>query len=210
MLKSKIRFIVFSIVFFAGAALSLYTPRHTAVYAQQPTGAIPTVTGTPSGAIVALYLDEAHPQELVYSGPSSYLYPPVGIVLAGQELPAYGYSQDNSWIQIHYPGVPGSVAWIYAPYVKVVKMGPMPILESPPTPTPAVTAAVNIDPTLLAAYSTPIAPTRLPTFTAPAPLVAATFADSATNPNRIPVGLLIFGFGFIGGFGVLISFLRGR
>jgi hypothetical protein len=138
------------------------------------------------------------------------MYPPVGLVLAGQELPAYGYSENKTWIQIYYPGVPGSVAWIYAPYVKVVKIGEMPIIKSPPTPTPAVTAAVDIDPTLMAAYNTPSAPTRLPTFTAPAPLEIATFTDSQTNPNRIPVGLLIFGFGFIGGFGVLISFLRGR
>lgn len=194
----------------AGITLMLYSPNGTSVHAQQPTGSIPTVTGTPSGAIVALYLDEARPQELVYSGPSSYLYPPVGVVLAGQELPAYGYSDDKTWIQIYYPGVPGSVAWIYAPYVKIVKLGNMPVLQSPPTPTPASTAVVNIDPTLMAAFSTPIEPTRLPTFTAPAPLLVATFTDNETNPNRIPIGLLVFGFGFIGGFGVLISFLRGR
>jgi len=210
MYKHKVNFVVFCALMCGGAALMLCSPLQPSVYAQQPTGEIPTVTGTPSGAIIALYLDEARPQETVYSGPSSYLYPAVGVILAGQELPAYGYSEDQTWIQIYYPGVPGSVAWVYAPYVKIVKIGPLPIMESPPTPTPASTAVVDIDPTLMAAFSTPIAPTRLPTFTAPAPLVSATFVDDETNVNRIPMGLLIFGFGFVGVFGALISFLRGR
>ncbi len=188
----------------------MQVPAPSFVHAQQPTGSVPTVTGTPSGAIVALYLDEARPQELVYAGPSSYLYPPVGVILMGQELPAYGYSADQQWIQIYYPGVPGSRAWVYAPYVRMVKLGPMPRIEPPPTPTPASTPIVNIDPTLLAAFSTPAAPTRLPTFTAPAPLEAATFSAANVNANRIPAGLLILIFGFIGAFGTLISFLRGR
>lgn len=188
----------------------LYSPLQSSAHAQQPTGSIPTVTGTPMGAIVALYLDEARPQEVVYAGPSSYLYPRVGLILAGQELPAYGYSDDQSWIQIYYPGVPGSVAWVYAPYVKVVKLGPMPKISAPPTPTPATTPIVDIDPTLMAAFTTPIVPTRLPTFTAPAPLAIATFSNDQINVNRIPMGFLIFAFGFVGAFGALISFLRGR
>lgn len=210
MLKQKVRFFVLIALTCAGMTFMFYSPSAQPARAQQPTGSVPTVTGTPSGAIVALFLDEARPQELVYSGPSSYLYPKIGIVLAGQELPAYGFSEDENWIQIYYPGVPGSVAWIYAPYVKFVKNGSMPVLPAPPTPTPAITAIVNIDPTLLAAFITPVVPTRLPTFTPPAPLIVAAFTDSETNPNRIPAGLLILGFGVIGGFGVLISFLRGR
>lgn len=210
MLKYKIKFIAFCVLMCGGMALMLYSPLQPSAHAQQPTGDIPTVTGTPAGAIVALYLDEARPQETVYSGPSSYLYPAVGLILAGQELPAYGYSDDQSWIQIYYPGVPGSVAWVYAPYVKVVKIGPMPRINAPPTPTPATTPIVDIDPTLMAAFITPIAPTRLPTFTAPAPLVIATFTGDQTNTNRLPMGFLIFIFGFVGAFGVLISFLRGR
>ncbi len=209
MFKPKVRFAFFLFVLGAGLTLPLFSPRVETAQAQQPTGSIPTVTSTPSGAIVALYLDEARPQELVYAGPSSYLYPPVGLAMAGQELNAYGYSEDKTWIQIYYPGIPGSRAWIYAPYVKIVKIGPMPVIPAPPTPTPAVTA-VEIDPTLLAAYSTPVPATRPPTFTAPAPLVVATFVEKKSDPNRIPAGLLIFGLGFIGGFGALVSFLRGR
>lgn len=193
---------------FGGIGFAFYSPLQTSAYAQQPTGSVPTVTGTPSGAIVALYLDENRPQENVYSGPSSYLYPAVGLLLAGQEVPAYGYSEDKDWIQIYYPGVPNSVAWVYAPFVKVVKAGNLPILKAPSTPTPGSTP--TIDPTLAAAFIDPVTPTRLPTFTPPAPLEIVTFVDDASAANRIPMGLLIFGLGFVGGLGALISFLRGR
>lgn len=191
-----------------GAALAFYSPSRSLVHAQQPTGSIPTVTGTPQGVIVAVYLDRA--QEDVYAGPSEYLYPRIGVVLAGQEMPAYGISEDGDYVQIYYPGVPDSVAWIYAAYVKIVKLGDLPTVEAPPTPTPASTPVVNINPTLVAAYETPVLPTRMPTFTAPAPLVVATFVAGASQFARVPMGLLIFGLGFIGALGTLISFLRGR
>jgi hypothetical protein len=204
----KIGFFVFFILMFVGMALTFYSPLQSPAFAQQPTGSIPTVTGTPQGVIVALYLDRA--QEDVYSGPSSYLYPRIGVLLAGQEMPAYGISEDGNWIQVYYPGVPNSVAWVYAPYVKIVKIGQLPKLDTPPTPTPASTPIVDINPTLVAAFITPILPTRLPTFTQPAPLVIATFVEDPSAANRIPMGLLIFGLGFIGALGALISFLRGR
>ncbi len=102
----------------------------------------------------------------------------------------------------------GAVAWVYGPYVTIKKTGELPVLEAPPTPTPISTP--TIDPTLVAAFVTPVAPTRLPTFTQPPPLIIATFVDDASSTNRVPLGLLIFGLGFIGGFGVLISFLRGQ
>jgi len=204
----KVQFIILILLLFLGIGFSFYSPLQPSVLAQQPTGSVPTVTGTPSGASVALYLDENRSQESVYSGPSSYLYPAIGILLAGQEVPAYGYSEDKNWIKIYYPGVPGSVAWVYAPFVKVVKSGALPILPAPSTPTPGSTP--TIDPTLEAAFIDPVTPTRLPTFTAPAPLDAVIFVDDVSVVNRIPMGLLIFGLGFIGGFGALISFLRGR
>ena len=206
----KIRILVFFVLILGGLILAFYSPSPSIVLAQQPTGSIPTVTGTPSGAIVALYLDENHPQEDVYSGPSIYLYPAIGVLLAGQEVPAYGYSDDQQWIQIYYPGVPNSVAWVYAPYVKIVKTGELPVIVAPPTPTLASTPVVNLNPTLLAAFVTQVNPRHLPTFTAPAPIVVATFVETDANANRIPIGLLIFGFGFVGLFGAIISFLRGR
>jgi len=204
----KIVFLVFFLLMFGGMALAFHLPTQSSVQAQQPTGSIPTVTGTPSGVIVAVYLDQA--QVDVYSGPSEYLYPRIGVVLAGQEMPAYGISEDDNYVQIYYPGVPDSVAWVYAPYVKIIKNGQLPKLPAPPTPTPATTPIVDINPTLVAAFETPVIPTRMPTFTAPAPLVIATFVDAASGGNRVPMGLLIFGLGFIGALGTLISFLRGR
>jgi len=199
---------VFVFVFLAGwtFALAFFAPLHLNAFAQQPTGSIPTVTGTPQGVVVAVYLDLA--QINVYAGPSTYLYPPIGILLAGQEVPAYGTSEDGNWMQIYYPGVRDSVAWVYAPYVTIKKNGDLPVIEPPPTPTPASTPTIN--PTLAAAFIAPETPTRLPTFTAPAPMVIATFVDDASSVGRVPMGLLIVGFGFIGMLGVLISFLRGR
>jgi len=204
----KVRFFVFLLLMLLGMVLTFHSSLQPRVYAQQPTGSVPTVTGTPQGVIVALYLDR--PQEDVYSGPSSYLYPRIGVLLAGQEMPAYGISEDESWVQIYYPGVPDSVAWVYAAYVKIVKTGQLPKLDTPPTPTAASTPIVDINPTLVAAFITPVIPTRLPTFTPPAPLIVATFVDEASAVNRVPLGLLIFGLGFVGALGVLISFLRGR
>ncbi|MBI5944393.1 MAG: SH3 domain-containing protein [Chloroflexi bacterium] len=204
----KIQLVVFAAFTFAAIALTISAPAQSTALAQQPTGSIPTVTGTPSGAIVGVFLDLL--QINVYSGPSEFLYPAIGVLLAGQEMPAYGYSEDKTYIQIYYPGVPNSVAWVYAPYVKVVKPGPLPALSSPPTPTPAATLVFDIDPTLVAAFSSPVIPTRLPTFTPPAPLVIATFSEDSSAIGRMPVGLLILGFGFIGALGALISFLRGR
>jgi len=193
-----------------GIAFAFNSPYHSSVFAQQPTGSVPTVTGTPAGAVVALYLDESHPQEDVYSGPSSYLYPAIGVLLAGQEVPAYGYSEDKNWIQIYYPGVPNSVAWVYAPYVQIIKIGRLPVLKAPPVPTSISVPTSNIDPTLAAAFETPVNATRLPTFTPPAPLVIATFLEDESAVGRVPMGLLILGLGFVGALGALISFLRGR
>jgi hypothetical protein len=183
-------------------------PSHirSAVHAQQPTGSVPTVTGTPSGLIVSVNLDINVVN--VYAGPSSYLYPPVGVLLKGQSVPAFGISEDGNWIQVFYPGVPDSVAWVYGPYVSIVQRGPLPVLSAPPTPTLIATPTIN--PTLEAAFVTPVTPTRLPTFTPPPPLVLPNFADAETGVSRVPMGLLILGLAFIGAFGTLISFLRGR
>lgn len=186
-------------------ALTLASPTHSSVQAQQPTGSIPTVTGTASGAVVAV--DLSIPYVSVYSGPSTYLYPAIGVLIAGQEVPALGYSEDQNWLQIYYPGVTDSVAWVYGPFVKIVKSGSLPILAPPSTPTPASTPTIN--PTLEAAFIIPVTPTRLVTFTVPAPLVLPSFEEQ-TEASGLPIGLLIFGLGFIGGLGVLISFLRGR
>ncbi|MCB0101201.1 MAG: SH3 domain-containing protein [Anaerolineales bacterium] len=189
-----------------GVWSAFYIPSQDVVVAQQPTGSIPTVTGTPTGMIVRVNFDLNVVN--VYSGPSSYLYPSVGVLLKGQEVPAIGVSEDNNWIQVYYPGIPGSIAWVYSPYVTIIKTGRLPRVQAPSTPTPLSTPTIN--PSLAAAFIDPSTPTRLPTFTPPPELIIPTFLPEADTSNRIPVGLLIVVLGFIGAFGALISFLRGN
>jgi hypothetical protein len=200
------RLVIFFLTVCFGFWMVFYTPAQNNAVAQQPTGSVPTVTGTPAGMIVRVNFDIDTIS--VYSGPSSYLYPSVGVLLKGQEVPAFGISEDNNWIQVYYPGVEGSVAWIYGPYVTIIKTGRLPRIPAPSTPTPVSTP--TIDPTLAAAFIDPVTPTRLPTFTPPPDLIVPTFLPNLDSENRVPAGLFIIILGFIGAFGTLISFLRGR
>jgi hypothetical protein len=173
------------------------------VAAQQPTGTIATVTGTPTGPIITVTNEE---QINVRSGPNQRAYPIIGFMYPLQTAPALGRSPGGDWIQIHFPGVPGDVGWVYAPLVSLFP-GFLPIVEPPPTPTPQTTA--TLDPTLVAAYTTPILPTRLPTFTAPPPLEIPQFEDeSGLAGGGVPAGLIIFSLAIIGGFCILALTLR--
>jgi uncharacterized protein YraI len=202
----SIKLVFLALVITSLFALMSYTPLNIAAHAQQPTGSVPTVTGTPSGPLATVYLDLG--QIDVYAGPSSFFYPAVGVLLAGQQVPALGRSNDDQWIMIRYPGVPKSVAWVYAPYVSLVRGGSLPEVPAPPTPTLVSTPTIN--PTLVAAFIAQATSTRLSTFTPPAPLVMPAFVDQTTRPSRVPMGLMIFGLSFIGSLGALISYLRGR
>ena len=184
-------------------------PAQPRVLAQQPTGSIPTVTGTPTGPLVSV--DPSLEQIDVYAGPGSFDYPPIGVLLTGVKAPALGRARgDDNWIMIRYPGVPGSVGWVYALYVSLSGAAgvELPRIDIPPTPTAA--SLPTIDPTLVAAYLPQENATRLPTFTVAAPLEVPTFVDEGQRAGRIPVGLLIFGFAVVGALGTMISFLRGR
>ena len=197
---------------FSMGALCVISSRVTPVdraAAQQPTGSLPTVTGTPSGPTVGV--DPSLERVRVYAGPSSIDYPAVGVLLTGVRAPALGRALGNDdWILIRYPGVPGSQAWVYALYVSLTGAGgqALPRVPIPATPTPAVTP--TIDPTLAAAFIPAQDATRLPTFTAAPPLDVPTFIDETTGAGRIPVGLLILGFGVMGVIGTMVSFLRGH
>lgn len=205
-LARKKRLFAFLLLICLGIGITFYVPIQRNVIAQQPTGSVPTVTGTPTGMIVRVNFDIETVN--VYSGPSSFLYPSVGVLLKGQEVPALGISSDNNWIQVYYPGVPDSIAWVYGPYVTIIKTGRLPEIPAPNTPTPVSTP--TIDPTLAAAFIDPVTPTRLPTFTPPPDFIVPTFLPNLDSANRVPVGLFIIILGFIGAFGTLISFLRGR
>lgn len=188
--------------------LGLFDPDEPLVLAQQPTGSIPTVTGTPEGPVVTV--DQSIPVIRVYAGPSSFDYPSIGVLLGNEKAPAIGRARDREdWIQIRYPGVPGATGWVYGLYVSLSAGARLPLVDIPPTPTPFATPTIN--PTLEAAFIGQQTPTRLPTFTPPAPLDQPFFTDapgpSATN---IPTGLLILSLGLFGFFGAVISYLRGR
>ncbi len=188
--------------------LGLFDPGKPMVLAQQPTGSIPTVTGTPEGPIITVY--QNYPVIHVYAGPSTFEYPSIGVLLGNETAPAIGRAKDRlDWIQIIYEGVPGSTAWVYSPYVKLSPGAILPIIEVPATPTPFSTP--TIDPTLAAAFIGQQTPTRLPTFTPPPPLDRPSFNDVPnTSATNIPAGLLILSLGLFGFFGAVISYLRGR
>jgi hypothetical protein len=192
------------------ALLSLFDPGNTPVLAQQPTGSIATVTGTPEGPIIQV--DQSIPTIKVYAGPSSFDYPAIGVLLGNETAPVLGIAEDRpDWIQIRYPGVPNAIGWVYSPYVKLLRVPSslLPVIEIPPTPTPFSTP--TIDPTLEAAFIGQQTPTRLPTFTPPAPLDIPLFTDNpSAEPTNIPTGLLILSLGLFGFFGAVISYLRGR
>ena len=137
-------------------------------------------------------------------------YDQVGVLIAGQRAPALGRSEGGKWIQIVYPGVPGNIAWVYAPYVVLEPpSATLPIIEPPATPTPRVTATV--DPTFAAQFNLGDAPpTRLPTFTPVEPLLQPTpIPTEAVTGAGVPPIFAILGFLVIGLFGTIITFLRG-
>jgi hypothetical protein len=175
--------------------------------AQIPTGSIPTVTGTPAGALaVVLANDQGFIN--VRAGPSTVAYDIVGVLVEGSQVPAIGRSPGGDWIEVAYPGVTGGVAWIWSDLVEV--RGSLPVIEPPPTQTPRVTA--TIDPTLAAQFLVEVPPTRLPTFTEPPPLSKPTSPVDApiASQGRLPIGLIIIGMAVVGLFGTVISFLRSR
>lgn len=179
------------------------------VHAQQPTGSIPTVTGTPSGPTAKI--DPSLQQVLVYTGPSTFDYFPIGVLLGNESISVLGRAQGkDDWLEIYYPGVPGSVAWVYALYVIDLSPGAViPVVEIPSTPTPNSTPTIN--PTLESAFIGRQTATRLPTFTPPPPLDLPSFTDvTPTQTTGVPTGLIILSLGLFGFFGAVISYLRGR
>jgi hypothetical protein len=206
----KNRMFVWIAVIVAIALLGLVEPGTPSALAQQPTGSVPTVTGTPAGPVITV--DPSIPGGLirVYAGPSSFDYPPIGVLLVNETAPAIGRADGREdWIQIRYSGVPNAIGWIYGPYVKLSPGALLPLIEVPATPTPFATPTLPL--TLEAVFIGQETPTRLPTFTPPAALEQPFFTDApGTAPTNIPAGLLILSLGLFGFFGAMISYLRGR
>lgn len=162
---------------------------------QIPTVDIPTVTSTDRGVVVRVKNDDSNPQINVRSGPGTE-YDRVGTLLANQEVIGKGRTEGGSWILIEYQGGPDNYAWVYSSYVDYT--GDLPIVVIPNTPTPRVTN--TIDPTLAAQFIITVEPTRLPTFTEPAPLSIPTF-QTVTGVNvsgGVPMGMIILICGILG------------
>lgn len=187
-MKTKmIRWLFISLCFFSLLSL-LYTikPSET-VHAQQPTGSIPTVTGTPTGptAVAKTGMEETIN---VRNYPSTINSEIIGVIMQGQTVYVKGKTIGGDWLLINYPGVTGGEGWVWSLYMDV-SGGELPVVEVPPTPAPKVTA--TIDPTLAAQFVITPNATSLPTFTQPASLTIPTFAASTASTGSIPVGLVV-------------------
>lgn len=171
----------------------------TVALAQQPTN-IPS-----SGMFITVITDE--PQINVRMGPSSSVYPVVGILLTGSTAPALGRSQGGDWIQIEFPGAPNNKGWVYSPLVQV-SPGALQIVEPPPTPVPPATS--TIDPTLAAQFNVIPTSTRLPTFTPPPTLVVPTYIQPGSDGSdeSVPLGVIILAFAVLGLIGLPLSLTR--
>src|SRR3972149_1171989 len=123
-----------------GAAMMLLVlePHAAVANASLPATAIPTVTGTPPGPMVV-----ALEQVNVRDGPG-VLYNPVGVLIAGQRVPALGRSPGGDWIEISYPGGPGGGGWVYSYNVALEAGGvSLRIVEPPPTPPPRIPSPID-------------------------------------------------------------------
>jgi hypothetical protein len=183
----------------------LVTPNQ--VQGQQPTGSVPTVTGTPTGPTATILVGLTEDRVNVRSGPST-LYDTIGILLVGARAPVKGKSPGGDWLLIEYPGVAGGTGWIWSLYMDVTP-GEIPLVEIPPSPQPKVT--ITIDPTMAAQFITTPLATKLPTYTPPPPLIIPTFeASSPQTFAGIPIGLIIIsllGLGIITG---LFAYFQSR
>jgi len=169
------------------------------VFAQQPTGSVPTVTGTPKGPMASIRYGFTEPFVNVRSGPST-LYDAIGIIYMGDQVPVKGKSIGGDWLLIEYYGVESSSGWVWALYMDVTP-GEIPLVEMPPSPQPKVT--FTIDPTMASQFITTPLATRLPTYTPPSPLVIPTFETMDTQKFAgIPVGFIII---ILLGTGILIA-----
>jgi hypothetical protein len=199
MYLKRIQFLIF--IFIISILMLALIPlgKIDSAQAQQPTGSIPTVTGTPKGPTAKIRIGLTDDRVRVRSGPS-VLYPQIGVILLGAEVPVKGKSVGGDWLVVEYPGVPGGIGWIWALYMEV-SPGELQIIENPPPPEPVTT--ITIDPTMAAQFVTTPMSTRLPTFTQPAPLVIPTYnVSTGQSLGGIPIGLVIIA---IAGSGILIG-----
>jgi hypothetical protein len=189
-MKNKTKFgLMLIFLFLLGVMLSFPGRVGAAGKYQLPTGSVATVTSTPKGPVASILPGQTENFVNVRAYPSS-LAPIVGVLVLGQEVPALGRTPANEWILIEYPGAPGGTGWVWASFIGITG-GSLPAVEPPPTPSPQVTS--TIDPTMAAQFIITSVPTRLPTFTAPPPMVIPTYDENAGSATvvGVPMGLII-------------------
>ena len=176
------------------------------VAAQQLNTATPSVTLAGAPYITVTYIEPIN----VRTGPSSFDYPIIGTLPVGGTANAVGRSPASEWIQIVFPDGPRGTGWVYAANVSLSPPGYLlPIVEPPPTPTPVTTPTLNL--TFVAAFQTLPTSTRLPTFTAPPPLVIPTYENTTqASGGRAITTWVIFGLGLIGIVGIVLAVFRRR
>ena len=160
----------------------------------------------PSGLYITVVTDE--PQINVRLGPSSTVYPIVGVLITGSTAPALGRSPGGDWIQIEFPSAPGGKGWVYSPLVQVSPPGNLLVVDAPPTPLPPATS--TIDPTLAAQFVILPTNTRMPTFTPPPTLKPIEFTTNSTGLASIPWAAMIIALAILGVVAFLLSFVLRR
>lgn len=88
--------------------LGLFDPGKPIVLAQQPTGSIATVTGTPEGPVVTV--DQSIPVIRVFAGPSSFDYPPIGVLLGNERGQLVGCASPRGAPQDRQQASPSGLA----------------------------------------------------------------------------------------------------
>ena len=199
------RLAAFQTVGLFAALLIFFAP--TVVRAQQIVSCAAS-GGALGETYVTVNSDQA--QVNVRSGPNSYQYGKIGILLTFESAPAIGRSTGGELIQISCPGAFGGTGWVYAANVTLTAAGELPVVGMPLTATPLITDTV--DPALAAEFP-PVQPTstRLPTFTPAAPQSLPTFTDTPAIPVSGNLqGALILVIGVLGLAILLLSFLFRR
>jgi hypothetical protein len=165
----------------------------------------PTATLLPDVVYITVtYEEPIH----VRGGPNAVYYPMVGPNLpVGAVVQAVGRSQGGEWIKIVFPEAnDGSgVGWVYAPYV-TLSAGSLPIVGPPPTAVPAFIPTLNPD--FVSSLQPLPTASRLPTYTAPPPLVIPTYENPIGEGSGIPGGTFVVILGVIGLGGLIAASLR--
>ncbi len=176
--------------------------------------------GRPAAAARALALTptwpplraEAYDQDVNVRGGPGTDYDRVGTLVRGQSGAILGQAQmTHLWLKIQYVGGPDNTGWVAQDVVKVFgDLSQVPTVLPPPTPTLPLVPTLALTTTLEAA-ATP-ASTRMPTFTAPAPVAHPTLlpVQGVREDSGFPPAIFIISLFVLGVFGGLVSLLRRR